>query len=579
MAPDGTLDWYAAGGLTADPDLWRLLDDRGPAIRVGPVRDGSGATRQLPDSGVAYRTGTNVVETVAEGVAGRRLSVVDFMPWPGDGGGIVRLVRALSGPVDVEVEVLTGPDRRPGGASRQFMPTGSGLLLDGLAVHSPAPFESVPLDRDQGRWRAVFRLDSGEEAAIAIGVEHPLGPDAGRRLLGDTETAWRSWLSTVVYSGPYRAAVERALLSLRVLTGPGRAPAGAGTSSLPRRVGSERSADDRWVRLRDVAISVPVLAAAGLPEDAEGAEAWLRHTLSTAHLPWPAWFDADGQPVPESEELPYEGWRRSGPVYAGRTPLVADPGQAGLVSAAIGASMRGPGGRSNDPGPLSAAFDVLTEATDWLADHWRDPDAGRWEITDPLRRYVAGRVWAWVGLDRMAALAQATNPLDLRAATWKDEGRRVLSWLETDAIAPDRGLRIDDRVDDVDAALLELAWSGPWPARHPVVSGTVDRVLERLSAGLLLYRYSERVSDDRVGPDLPDLEASLMAVRALACLERWDEAHERMEAVIGIVDRAGPGLLSETADPVSGELYGNFPCTAAALALMAAAFALAAGPR
>ena len=578
LAPDGTIDWYAAGGVTAAPDLWRLLDQGGPAVRVGPRRDGSGAAHHLPPSDMAYRPGTNVVATISEGGGGRRVAVTDFVPWAGT-GGVVRVIRALSGPVDVEVEVMTGPDRRPGGGSRQVGPTGSGLLLDGVPIHSPAPFEPAPLDRDQGRWRSLFRLDTGEEAAVALGFAHPLSADAARRLQGDTESAWRSWLATVGYSGPYRAAVERALLSVRGLTAAGGAPGAAGTTSLPRRVGSERSADDRWTRLRDVAAAVPVLAAAGLPEDAEAAETWLRHTLTTAHLPWPAWFDSDGQPVPEREELSFEGWRRSGPVWRGRTPLVADPGQAGSVAAAIGASTRGPGGRSNDPGPLSAAFDALAEGADWVADHWREPDSGRWEIADPRRCYVAGRVGAWVGLEALAAFARSMNPLDLRAAGWKDEGRRILSWLESDAMAPDGGLHIDERFDDADSALLEVAWSGPWPAHHPVVAGTVDRVLERLSSGPFLYRYPDRVADDRVGPDLPDLEASLMAVRALACLERWEDAHERMEAIVGVVDRAGAGLLSETVDPVSGELFGNFPSTAASLALVAAAFSLAAGPR
>jgi GH15 family glucan-1,4-alpha-glucosidase len=123
------------------------------------------------------------------------------------------------------------------------------------------------------------------------------------------------------------------------------------------------------------------------------------------------------------------------------------------------------------------------------------------------------------------------------------------------------------------------AWRrrGPWPPFHPVVVRTVERTIERLESGRLLYRLPATVDDGRAGPDNPDLLASLWGVRALARLERWEEAHERMEAVLAL---AGPvGLLSEAADPTSGELLGNLPSTAVHLAVIDAATALAAGPR
>lgn len=581
MAPDGTVDWYASGGLTAPADIWRLLDEDGPAVRVGPVREATSARRHVPSADTAFRAGTAVLETVSEGSGGRRAAVVDFVPWSGN-GGVVRLVRALSGPVEVEVEVLGGPPRRPGGGNRVVAPSAMGLLLDGVHVAAPARFEPGSLGRDTERWRAVLHLDAGEEAVVTVGLDHPLGPDAAHRLLSDTEVAWRAWMSRLAYVGPYRAAVERALISLRSVTGPSGAPAAAGTTSLPRRVGSERCSDDRWVRLRDAAVMVGVLADCGLAEDAETSETWLRHTLTAAHLPWPAWFDADGQPVPEAEELPLRGWRGAQPVLRGRPRSIPDPGLVGPVAATIGASMRGPGGRSDDPGPLSAAFDALAEATDWAADHWRQPDGGTWEIDRPRRLYVAGRVGTWSALDRMARLARAANPLDLRAAAWQQEGQAVLSWMESSAVGADGGLTMDGTPgapDEADAALLAVAWSGPWPLAHPVVRSTVERVLERLSSGPLLHRYSDRVADERAGPDHPDLEASLLAVRALALLGRWDEAHERMEGVTGIVESAGPGQMGQTADPVSGEMYGNFPASGPALALVNAALALGSGPR
>jgi hypothetical protein len=584
ISPDGTIDWFCSGGLAAPPDFWRLLDETGPALRVGPVREGGSARRHLPASVVAYRPATNVVDTVMEAAGGRRVSVTDFMPWPGPGqevpGGIVRIIRALSGPVEVEVEVMAGPPRRPGGSTRTVAPSPLGLDLDGLMIGCPVRFEPAPVDRDTPRWRASTRLDTGEELAVSAGFRDPVSGGAARRMLEQTETAWRAWLSLAVFGGPHRDAVERALLAIRSVVGPGGAPHGSGTTSLPRRVGSERSADDRWVNVAGVARAVAVLAALGLAEDAEAAEEWLRRMAETAHLPWPSWLDGDGQPVPEAEQQPLVGWQRSEPVLYGRRPA-GDVGLIGSVTAALGTSTSGPGGRREDPGALSAAFDRLAEATDRAADDWGSADTGPWGIVEPVRLHTAGRLGVWSALDRMARVARAANPLDLRAATWQQEARSLLHWMEENCVAADGGLRMDGRPgapDETDAALLAVTWTGPWPLADPLVGATVDRVVERLTSSSLLYRYSERVADEQAGPDHPDVEASLMAVRALARLGRWDEAHERMETVTSFAGPSTPGLLAETADPLSGQVFGNFPATRAHLALVEAALSLAAGP-
>jgi hypothetical protein len=584
VAADGTIDWYCPSGFGGLPAYWRLLDPAGGALRIGPERSGSSANRRLPPAEQRYRPDTNVIETIMSGRDGRTISVCDALPWPGPGldtpGQIVRVVRALSGPVEVEVEVL------PAGlltAARDVAASEDGLVVDEVAMWTGFRLESEPLDRNTPRWRGVKRLEEGEGLVLTVDrldADRHLSLDAARQIIEATETAWRSWLAGIAYDGAYGDAVRRSLLAVRSLTGPGGAPVAAGTTSLPRRVGSERNSDDRWVAWRDAAAASRVLAAVGLAEDAEAAERWLRRAVSDAPLPWPAALDPDGQPVPDREELGLAGWRRSQPVVVGRPAGLVDLDGYGDVVGAIGASMSGPGGRSDDPGPLYAAWPALAAAADWVADHWHEPDAGVWQSAGPPGLLVASRVQAWYGLDRMARLARAANPLDLAAVGWQEAARAIVAWLETDGLAFDGGLRRDGAVsagDEPDAALLRITWRGPWPANHPIVRGTVERILDRLSSGRLVYRYSDRVDDGRAGPDSPDLVASLWAVRALAGLERWDEAYERMEAVAGAAGSVG--LLSEAADPVSGELLGNLPYAAAHLAFVEAALALAGGPR
>lgn len=584
VSADGTIDWYSPSGISATPILWRLLDPAGGALRVGPVRNGSGAGLRLPPGRQQYRPGTNVCETVLEGPDARRVSVLDFFAWPGPGlevsGQLIRVVRALSGPVEVEVELYPAGRFRP---AREVVGTPDGAVVDDCVFRTGFPLEPEPLDRDTPRWRAVTRLEQGEGFVVTSGERststEPLTLDSALRLAEQTETAWRSWMSVIAYAGEYSAAVERSFLAVRSLTGPAGAPVSAGTTSLPRRPGSERNSDSRWVRWQEVAGAVSALAGCGLAEDAEAAEAWLRRAVTDVPLPWPAWLDADGQAPPGMEELPLGGWRRSQPVVVGVPGDILDLDCYGAVVRAEGASTRGAGGRRGDPGPLSAARDALSAATDWVTDHWTEPDAGVWLSRGRPSTLVSSKLQAWAALDRMARLASEANPLDLSAPVWRQEARTVLTWIETSGIATDGGLQRDGSPgarDEPDSALLRVAWAGPWPAHHRVVEATVDRVIERLAAGGLLYRYPEKIDDGHAGSDNPDLLASLWAVRALATLERWDEAHERMQSVLSF---AGPsGLLSETGDPLPGELFGNLPSTAAHLAVVEAALALAQGP-
>ncbi len=587
VAADGTVDWLAPS--TASPHLWRLLDSAGPAVRVGPLREGSRAERTLPAADLTYLPGTNVAVTRSEASGGRRLAVTDLLPWSGPGreagGPLVRLVRALSGPIEVEVEVLPGPERGPRGERRAPLASGDSLVVGSVMVHAPAPFEPAPLGR-ASRWRSRFVLATGEEAVVTVSeadawgeFDPPPGLMAARLIRDDTVVAWRSWVARLAYSGPYRAQVERAVLALGSLTAPSGATCAAGTTSLPRRPGSERSADDRWVRLRDMARLAVVMSRAGMVEESHAAETWLRRTVEEADRPWPSWYDLDGQPVPEPEELPLEGWRRNAPVRSGRTAGLRDLGLPGVVAAAVGSGRLSPYGRPDDPGPLSAAMGALAVAADEAADTWGEADHGRWEIERPARLYSAGRVELWGGLDRLARMARALDPLDLAAAARQGEARRLRAWLENEAAAADGSLSLAPGATEADAALLSAMSSGPWPAGSPPVVATVDSTVERLTYAGLLFRYSDRVSDERAGPDHPDLTASLEAVGALSRLGEWDSAHERMEAALAFMDPSdGPGLPAETADPVGREIFGNLPCTSTALALVEAAIELTGGP-
>jgi GH15 family glucan-1,4-alpha-glucosidase len=550
-------------------------------VRLGPVRRAFDARRRVPDAAQGYLPGTMVARTVTRG-PGWATELTDLLPWPGSAGTppgrVVRVLRALGGAVDAEVEVVAGADYGPA-AGHRLARWSRGIVTGPVQVRAGGPLDPVPLGRDRVLWRGTRRLEAGEAMVVTLdrpGDDHhrPLSPDAALRLVGDTAAAWRSWAARLAYTGPYRDAVERSALVVRALTwSPGGAAVDAGTAGLPRRTGGERNADGRVVSLRVAAAAARALARLGLDEDAEAAEAWLRGAVEGAPLPWPARRDVEGGPLPGAGELPVAGWRRSQPVTVGWTPVGVDHDVVGDVVRAISASTATVGGA----GPLTGAWPALAAAADRLADHWAEPDVGVWGLGGPRRRLVASHLQAWAALDGMARRAWAANPLDLDAVPWHRAAAGIVAWCEAEGLAPDGGLQLAAGPDaDPDAALLRVAWTGPWPPEHPIVARTVDRVLERLSAGSLVLRHPPELDDGVGGGDSPDVEASLWAVRALARLGRWEEAHERMEAVCALGGTTG--LLAAAADPVTGELLGNLPAAGAHLALVEAAVALSAGP-
>jgi GH15 family glucan-1,4-alpha-glucosidase len=488
----------------------------------------------------------------------------------------VRLVTALRGPVEVAVELVPGRRFAP---ARDVAAWSEGVAFDGLAVRCGLPPAPVPLDRDRAVWVATTTLAPGERMVVTVddlADDHhrPLSPDAASQLLESTSLAWRRHLEPLAYDGPYRAAVERSMLAVKALTYyASGGVAAAATASLPLVAGGERNHDRRWTFMADVCAAATVARRCGLAEDAEAAERWLRAAIEGAELPLRV-RDIEGGPVPGEEELALPGRRRSQPVLVGWPDPEQDPAlqldvYGDLVGAVVGAE-RG--------GPLTAVREDLYRIADWVADHYSEPDRGVWWIRGTPQPFVASRIQCWYALDQMTRLALAHNPLELATVGWQEAAAAILKTLESDAqSAGYGGLRRDLSAADLpDAALLRVAWRGPWPPDHPVVTRTVDRVVEQLSNGAYLYRYPQEVDDGEPGTPGADLVASFWAVRALAAVGRWEDAHERMETLC----RSGPlGLVGEAVDPLSGDLLGNYPSSSAHLALVATALALEAGPR
>ncbi|MDQ1438933.1 MAG: hypothetical protein QOK43_2562 [Acidimicrobiaceae bacterium] len=560
VAADGTIDWYCPGRFDAPATCFRLLDPVGGAIRVGPAKP------SMPQVGTqSYRGDTNLLQTVMGDV-----EVLDFMPREGSAatppGRIVRVVTARRGPVDVVVDVVPGHAFKP---ARNVHTFATGIAFDGTVVRAGVPFD--------GR-RATATLQAGERMVVTVDDEHhePLTVDAALDLADRTATGWHQHLSALTYDGPYAAAVRRSLLVLKGLshhdTG---AVVAAPTTSLPERLGGERNWDYRFAWVRDASLAIDAAYEAGLHEEGERFVSWLQRIFDGAEFPLRPVYDVEGEPIRDAEqELRLGGWRRSQPVRIGNdasTHLQLDF-YADVVAVLHTEQFRR---RSSSVHQLWAP---LCQMADWLCDAWRQPDRGIWEIRSEPRHLVSSKLACHDTLARMTELALARNPLDMGSVAWRESAAEILAWVERYGLAADGGLRQDDGPEDEpDASLLMSVWRGPWPPDHEIPQRTVERVLARLSDGLYLHRYPPS-SDDGLPPgEGVFIPASFWAVKALARLGRWEEAHERMEHLVGFSRPLG--LLPEEADPRTGDFLGNLPQAFSHLALVDAALALEHGPR
>jgi GH15 family glucan-1,4-alpha-glucosidase len=210
---------------------------------------------------------------------------------------------------------------------------------------------------------------------------------------------------------------------------------------------------------------------------------------------------------------------------------------------------------------------------DYIADRWRQPDAGLWEVRGDPAHYVHSKLMAWLALDRALRIADSHRTPADRRARWATERSAIAADVVANGTDPDRGIfvRAYER-RDLDAALLVLPLIGLEPPESSRTVGTIEAVRRELSAGgPLLYRYTPG-DDGLAGDEGAFLPCSFWLAQALAATGAVDEATGLVEQLLGVAGSLG--LYAEEADPTSGELLGNYPQAFTHATLVQAALAI-----
>jgi GH15 family glucan-1,4-alpha-glucosidase len=196
--------------------------------------------------------------------------------------------------------------------------------------------------------------------------------------------------------------------------------------------------------------------------------------------------------------------------------------------------------------------------SDFVSDHWQDPDAGIWEMRADPADHVHSKLMGWLALDRALRIGESNRTGRGRMARWREQRDVLADAIRSRGFDTDRGSYVRSYGSkELDAALLILPLLEFDPPGSPRVSGTIDAIRRELSAGgPLLYRYRPG-SDGLEGDEGAFLPCSFWLVLALARTGRLDEAHELLEELSGLGNDLG--LYAEEMDPVTRDHLGNFP--------------------
>jgi GH15 family glucan-1,4-alpha-glucosidase len=565
---DGSVDWLCLPRFDSPACFAALLGDADNGRwLIGPDEPYACERRYLGNTTVLESTYTT---------EGGVVRVVDLMP-VGDGrADLVRRVVGVEGTVRMRHDwvVRLGYGKVKPWVTKEEV-NGTEVVM---AVAGPdrLVLRGTRLPTASGdHHRDTFEVSTGDELTFAT-TWVPSHRDVPEFLEFDprieaTIDDMEEWASHCRYAGPYREAVVRSLVTLRLMTHGGTGGiVAAPTTSLPEHFGGVRNWDYRFCWLRDASLTLEALLACGYSDEARLWRDWLLRAVAGDPADLQIMYAVDGgRDLPERELDHLAGYEDSRPVRIGNGAVSQKQTDVlGVVMIALEMARELCIPETEDSWALQRAL------VEDLAGHWDEPDHGLWEIRGPMRHFTHSRVMVWVALDR-AVRAVEQHGFDAPVEEWRKLRDVVREEVLTRGY-DERRNTFTQHYDtaEVDAALLVLPLVGFLDGEDPRMLGTIEAIEQDLMQDGLLLRYrTETGVDGLPGDEHPFLACSFWLVSAYSKAGRLDDAHTLMKRLLSLQNDLG--LLAEEYDPETGRMAGNFPQAFSHLALVGAAVHLA----
>ena len=559
---DGSIDWLCLPRFDSGAVFAALLGtaEHGRWL-ITPAADVTATRRR-------YRDETLVLETELETADGI-IRLIDFMPPRGEAPDVVRIVEGVQGRVPVRMELrvrfdygrvvpwvrhaegawvaVAGPDscwlRTPVQTRGEDLATVAEFLVE--------PGDRIPFVLT---WR-----ESHSSAPKPVNAEHALR---------QTEEYWQDWLANCSYDGQWHEAVVRSLITLKALT---FAPTGgivaAPTTSLPEQLGGVRNWDYRFCWLRDATMTLQALMYAGFEVEARDWRRWLLRAIAGDPAELQIMYGVAGErrlTEYRAEWLPgYDG----NPVRIGNEAV--NQFQLDVYGEVMDALYQA---RTTGFGAGASTWALQRALMNVVAERWRAPDEGIWEVRGGAKQFTHSKLMAWVAADRAVRSVEKFG-LEGPVQEWRQLRDDICADILTHGFDEDRGCFTQYYGSaELDAALLMMPMVGFLPATDDRMRGTVAAIEQELLVNGFVQRYSQGRShnqgrspshghgDETDG--LPPGEGAFLACTFwladnYALMGRRDEAVEVFERLLAL--RNDVGLLAEEYDPRTRRMVGNFP--------------------
>ncbi|HEX7073695.1 MAG TPA: glycoside hydrolase family 15 protein [Hyphomicrobiaceae bacterium] len=570
VARDGSIDWLSWPRFDSDACFAALLGNpEHGRWRIAPMDPGAQVTRR-------YHRDTLVLETEFSTRDGA-VTLIDFMPprsplagdtrpEPGKASDVIRIVRGKRGQLAMSCELILrfGYGQIVPWVTR--LGDGSGGLCAVAGPDMTVLRTPIELRGDNFKIAGSFVVSEGETVPFVLSYGRsyraPPEPTDPLAALSMTKELWRDWLQGCREVGKWSDAVRRSLITLKALSyRPTGGIVAAPTTSLPEQLGGTRNWDYRYCWLRDATFTLLSLMNGGFYQAARDWSQWLLRAVAGTPQQIQIMYAIDGERRLTELELPWlPGYQGAKPVRIGNA--ASNQLQLDVYGEIMDAFYQGRRG-----GLDALDLDLQRALLDHLAQIWRQPDEGIWEVRGGRQHFTYSKVMAWVAFDRAIKLGEEfaiEGPID----RWKAIRQAIHNEVCEKAFNPGVGAFTQYYgADCLDASVLLMPLVGFLPASDPRVRGTVAAIERHLMVDGLVMRYDTHGTKDGLPPgEGAFLACSFWLVDNLVMQGRMQEAERLFERLCGLCNDVG--LLSEEYDPSAKRLVGNFPQAFSHIALV-----------